>query len=55
MDRKTKRQLTDKKAAPTSNEEDSYGENATKSEIEQGESTKVTRLVYDEYDSSRPE
>lgn len=30
----------------------SYGVNATKSDIKKGESTKVTRLVYDEYDPS---
>jgi hypothetical protein len=27
---------------------------ATKEEIAKGDSTKVTRLVYDEYDASRP-
>ncbi|WP_163538968.1 hypothetical protein [Gracilibacillus sp. YIM 98692] len=54
MDKK-RRALTEKNVAPTVNEEDSYGEDATNDEVRKGESTKVTRLVYDEYDASEPE
>lgn len=32
--------------------EASYGEKASQPEVKEGESTKVTRLVYDEYDPS---
>lgn len=48
-----KSKITDKKVAPGIDEEDSYGEPATKSEIAKGESTTVTRLIYDEYDPSK--
>ncbi|WP_202595686.1 hypothetical protein [Pontibacillus yanchengensis] len=44
--------LKDEKVAPTMNEEDSYGEDATQEEIEHGESTKVTRIINDEIDPS---
>jgi hypothetical protein len=40
------------KAAPTYDEEQSFGEDATEEEVKQGEATMVTRLVYDEYDPS---
>lgn len=40
--------------APGIDEEDSYGEDATRSEVEHSDSTKVTRLIYDEYDPSEP-
>lgn len=49
---KERAKTTDKKVAPGIDEEDSYGTPATKSEIEKGEYTSVTRLVYDEYDPS---
>ncbi|WP_449354046.1 hypothetical protein ACUL41_11655 [Virgibacillus natechei] len=52
MDKKKRKQRADSVAAPGIDEEDSYGEKATKAEVEQGESTKVTRLVNDEYDAS---
>ncbi|WP_199794689.1 hypothetical protein [Lentibacillus sp. Marseille-P4043] len=38
--------------APGIDPDDSYGEDATQSEIENEESTTVTRLTYDEYDPS---
>ncbi|WP_202406380.1 hypothetical protein [Pontibacillus yanchengensis] len=44
--------LEDEKVAPTMNEEDSYGEDATEEEVEHGNSTKVTRLVNDEIEPS---
>lgn len=50
-----KRPLTNQTAAPGIDEEDSFGQKATQKEIEQGESTPVTRLVYDEYDESEPQ
>ncbi|MEN1967114.1 hypothetical protein WMZ97_03450 [Lentibacillus sp. N15] len=40
--------------APGMDEEDSFGEDATQSEIKRDESTKVTRMIYDEYDPSEP-
>ncbi|WP_280770288.1 hypothetical protein [Salipaludibacillus daqingensis] len=40
------------KIAPGIDEEDSYGEDASKEDKEEGETTKVTRLIYDEYDHS---
>ncbi|WP_205317617.1 hypothetical protein [Oceanobacillus zhaokaii] len=53
MDKREKKLLAeDPTVAPGINPEDSYGEKATKSEIEKGESTSVTRLTYDEYDPS---
>lgn len=50
--RNEKSKITDKKVAPGIDEEDSYGKPATQSEIERGEYTTVTRLIYDEYDPS---
>jgi len=50
--RKDKSQLPDSVVAPGIDEEDAYGEKATKSEIENDESTTVTRMVYDEYEAS---
>ncbi|HLR53083.1 MAG TPA: hypothetical protein VK072_09455 [Candidatus Avamphibacillus sp.] len=52
MDKKKKSQIPDSVVAPGIDEEDAYGEMATKSEIKNGESTTVTRMVYDEYDAS---
>ena len=42
----------DPKVAPGVDPDDSYGENATQSDVNKGEYTTVTRLVYDEYDHS---
>ncbi|MCR2823487.1 hypothetical protein [Lederbergia panacisoli] len=42
----------DPKVAPGIDAEDSYGEDATQLEIDNGDYTKVTRLIYDEYDPS---
>lgn len=55
--RKTNKQtqMNDDVIAPGIDPDDSYGRDATQSEIEQGESTKVTRMTYDEYDPSEPE
>ncbi len=50
--KKEKPSTLDHKVAPTNDEEYSYGEDATQSEVEHGDSTKVTRLVNDEYDPS---
>ncbi|WP_196493870.1 hypothetical protein [Ornithinibacillus caprae] len=53
MDKKRKTNLKNVRGvAPGIDPEDSYGEDATNSEIEQGESTKVIRLINDEYDPS---
>lgn len=53
MDKKKKKpEIKDNIVAPGMDPDDSYGENATKAEIEKGESTTVTRLSYDEYDPS---
>ncbi|MCE7792776.1 hypothetical protein K8O68_10150 [Salipaludibacillus sp. CUR1] len=38
--------------APGINEEDEFGEEATEDDRRRGDSTKVTRLIYDEYDPS---
>jgi hypothetical protein len=38
--------------APGIDEEDEFGEDATEDERRRGDSTKVTRLIYDEYDPS---
>ena len=40
------------KVAPTYDEEQSYGEDATEDDVKHGDATMVTRLVYDEYDPS---
>ncbi|MCG3420052.1 hypothetical protein [Oceanobacillus jordanicus] len=53
MDKKKRKIRTDNTVvAPGMDPEDSYGERATKFEIEKGESTTVTRVTYDEYDPS---
>lgn len=52
MDKKKRKQRADSVAAPGMDEEDAYGEKATRAEVEQGESTRVTRLINDEYDPS---
>ncbi|SER82523.1 hypothetical protein [Salipaludibacillus aurantiacus] len=38
--------------APGIDEEEEFGEDATEDERRKGDSTKVTRLIYDEYDPS---
>ena len=54
MDKKEKKlQVSDTAVAPGIDPEDSYGEKATKTAIKNGESTKVTRLIYNEYDPSK--
>lgn len=54
MDKKNKkRKSAADYAAPGIDPDDSYGEPATRSEIENGESTMVTRLVYDEHEPSK--
>ncbi|WP_416148828.1 hypothetical protein ACM26V_21575 [Salipaludibacillus sp. HK11] len=40
------------KVAPGLDEEDSYGKNASKTDMKQDNTTKVTRLINDEYDHS---
>lgn len=53
MDKKNKLQklrVPNSAQAPGIDPEDSYGKNATNEEVEKGESTQVTRLIYDEYD-----
>ncbi len=53
MDKKKKKsQIADSVVAPGMDEEEAYGEKASQHEVEHGESTPVTRLVYDEYDES---
>ncbi|MFD2046523.1 hypothetical protein ACFSTA_19470 [Ornithinibacillus salinisoli] len=54
MDKKKKTNQT-RGVAPGIDPEDSYGEKATNEEIKHGESTKVTRLINDEYDPSEKE
>ncbi|MDY0395003.1 hypothetical protein ACFSMW_11465 [Virgibacillus halophilus] len=51
--RKRRQKASDNGVAPGIDPDDSYGENATDAEIAEGDSTTVTRLVYDEYDHSR--
>ncbi|HEX6593783.1 MAG TPA: hypothetical protein VF095_04250 [Bacillota bacterium] len=54
MDKNERNRQTPKNAvAPGIDEEDAYGKKATSADIEKGESTTVTRLVYDEYDASK--
>ncbi len=53
MDKKNKLQklrVPNSAQAPGIDPEDFYGKNATNEEVEKGESTQVTRLIYDEYD-----
>jgi len=38
--------------APGIDPDDSYGKRANKEEVKEGESTRVTRFVYDEYERS---
>jgi hypothetical protein len=41
-----------RKVAPTYDEEQSFGEDATEEDVRHGDATMVTRLVNDEYDPS---
>lgn len=50
--KKRKSQRADSVVAPGIDPGDALDKEATESEIESEESTKVTKLVYDEYDSS---
>ncbi|MFD1361039.1 hypothetical protein [Lentibacillus salinarum] len=52
MDKKNRNKTDRRVTAPGIDPDDSYGEPATDAEIEKGESTKVTRFTYDEYDPS---
>lgn len=53
MDKKKgKKRIADSVVAPGMNAADSFGEPATKDEIEKGESTTSTKFSYDEYDPS---
>lgn len=52
MDTK-QRKTASKVVAPGIDPDDAYGEKATQEDINRGESTIVTRLVYDEYDPSK--
>ncbi|WP_173917529.1 hypothetical protein [Halobacillus sp. Marseille-Q1614] len=49
---KRKQKAAEYKEAPTSNDDELFGKDATEEEIRNGESTKVTKLIYDEYDPS---
>ena len=50
MNKKKRDHETEQNVAPTVNEEDSYGEDATEEEVEHGDTTRVTRLM-NEYPS----
>ncbi|MEC5425958.1 hypothetical protein QGM71_21125 [Virgibacillus sp. C22-A2] len=52
MDKRKGSSHKNKNAAPGIDEEDSYGTKATNSEIQKGDSTRVTRLINDELDPS---
>ncbi|WP_010530305.1 hypothetical protein [Lentibacillus jeotgali] len=53
MDKKKRKETTDRHVtAPGIDPDDSFGEPATEEDIENGESTRVTRMTYDEYDPS---
>jgi len=53
MDKKRKNDISSSAQAPGIDPDDSYGKDATKEEIDKGEYTPVTRLVYDEYEASK--
>lgn len=50
--KKGKKQAEDNLVAPGIDKEDEFGRQATEANIANGESTKVTRFVYNEYDPS---
>jgi len=51
MDKKDEKREPEK-VAPGLDEEDSFGKDASKVDKEKGETTRVTRMIYDEYDPS---
>lgn len=54
MNKKDKRTLINRNmVAPGMNTDEVLDEDATQANVEKGEYTKVTKLVYDEYDPSR--
>ncbi|WP_185959703.1 hypothetical protein [Lentibacillus cibarius] len=55
MDKKKRKGIDNDSVAPGIDPDDAFGEDASATDIEKGESTKVTRLTYDEYDPSREE
>ncbi|GAA0429082.1 hypothetical protein GCM10008983_01760 [Lentibacillus halophilus] len=50
MDERKKKQQDYDGVAPGIDPDDAFGQNASENDIKRGESTKVTRLIYDEYD-----
>jgi hypothetical protein len=52
MKKRNPNQSVERKMAPTYDEEQSFGEDATDEDVKHGDATMVTRLVYDEYDPS---
>ncbi len=52
MRKRTPNLSKENNVAPTYDEEQSFGEDATEEEVKNGEATMVTRLVYDEVDPS---
>ncbi|WP_170287551.1 hypothetical protein [Aquibacillus halophilus] len=52
MDKKKKTEKVEPKVAPGIDPDESYGENATETDMNKDDSTTVTRLSYDEYDPS---
>lgn len=53
MDKKKRKpHRNDETVAPGMDPDDSFGEEASETEIEKGESTRVTRMTYDEYNPS---
>jgi hypothetical protein len=52
MKKRNPNQSVERKVAPTYDEEQSFGEDATDEDVKHGDATMVTRLVYDEYDPS---
>ncbi|WP_188456421.1 hypothetical protein [Virgibacillus oceani] len=50
--KKRNERIADSIVAPGIDPEASYGDDATQSDIEKGDTTTVTRLIYDEYDPS---
>ena len=53
MDKKKRKdKVADNVVAPGIDPDDAYGENASPSQVKNGESTTVIRMTFDEYDSS---
>ncbi|WP_170848144.1 hypothetical protein [Lentibacillus halodurans] len=56
MDKKKRKSAINRDVtAPGMDPEDAYGVQASETDIKKGESTKVTRLSYDEYEPSENE